>query len=140
LLLQTCLLSTPFPMQKLIQVPLSEEIQIAYGGKKVKRKIVTMGLQTEGTHQRATLQFRTCLGRFRQERKAGANREVLPHCRGCQGCWRGSEISFLHLLYLRSPICLLVFSDAQCLCSHANAHPDRQSIRCCRLYTRRTQY
>jgi hypothetical protein len=48
-------------MHKLIQVPLSEEIQIAYGGRNVKRKIVIMGLQTEGTHQRATLQFRTCL-------------------------------------------------------------------------------
>jgi len=30
-------------MHKLIQVPLSKEIQIAYGGRKVKRKIVIMG-------------------------------------------------------------------------------------------------
>jgi hypothetical protein len=59
LLLQTCLLSTPFPMQKLIRVPLSEETQIVYGRRNVKRKIVIMGLQTKGTHQRATLQFRT---------------------------------------------------------------------------------
>jgi hypothetical protein len=71
LLLQTCLLFTPFPRQKLIQVPLSEEIQIAYGGRKVKKKIVIMGLQTEGTHQRATLQFRTCLGRSGRKGRQG---------------------------------------------------------------------
>ncbi len=44
-----------------------------------------MGLQTEGTHQIATLQFKTCLGIFKQERKPKANIEVIPHCRGNQG-------------------------------------------------------
>jgi hypothetical protein len=69
-------------MHKLIQVPLSKEIQIAYGGRKVKRKIVIMGLEIESTHQRKTLQFKICLGGFRQEKKVRANKEILPHCKG----------------------------------------------------------
>jgi hypothetical protein len=42
-------------MHKLIQVPFFEEIQITYGGRKVKRKIVIMGLETKGIHQKTTL-------------------------------------------------------------------------------------
>jgi hypothetical protein len=42
-------------MHKLIQVPLFEEIQIAYGGRKVKKNKMIMGLQIEDTHQRATM-------------------------------------------------------------------------------------
>jgi hypothetical protein len=57
-------------MHKLIQVPLSQEIQIAYWGSKVKRKITIMGLETKGTHQRTTIQFKTCLGGFKKEKKA----------------------------------------------------------------------
>jgi hypothetical protein len=68
--MQTYPLPTPFPMHKLIQVPFFEEIQIVYGGRKVKRKIVIMGLEIESTHQRKTLQLKICLGGFRQERKA----------------------------------------------------------------------
>jgi hypothetical protein len=56
-------------MHKLIQIQLSKEIQMAYWGRKVKRNITIMGLETKGTHQKATLQFKTCLGRFRQEGK-----------------------------------------------------------------------
>jgi hypothetical protein len=67
-------------MHKLIQVPLSEEIQITYGGRKVKRKIVITGLETESIHQRKTLQFKICLGGFKQKRKARPNKKILPHC------------------------------------------------------------